>query len=143
MKILGIIPARYASTRFMGKPLVEIDGKTMIHRVYEQVKKAKSLSKIIVATDDDRIFNHVKSFGGDVMMTSEKHQSGTDRCAEVVNNLMRHEILKKMMPNKPIKETLFDAVVNIQGDEPFIDPSQINKVVEILNNSRFPFFLPK
>ena len=138
MKILGIIPARYASTRFMGKPLVEIDGKTMIHRVYEQVKKAKSLSKIIVATDDDRIFNHVKSFGGDVMMTSEKHQSGTDRCAEVVNNLMRHEILKKMMPNKPIKETLFDAVVNIQGDEPFIDPSQINKVVEILNNSRFP-----
>ena len=122
MKVLGVIPARYASSRFPGKPLVDIQGKTMIQRVYEQAMKAKSLSKVIVATDDERIFNHVKSFKGEVMMTSDVHQSGTDRCAEVINQL---------------SSEAFDAVVNIQGDEPFIDPSQIDSVVEVLKKEQF------
>lgn len=122
MKVLGVIPARYASTRFPGKPLVDIQGKTMIQRVYEQAMKAKSLSKVIVATDDERIFNHVQSFKGEVMMTSNVHQSGTDRCAEVINQL---------------SSEAFDAVVNIQGDEPFIDPSQIDSVVEVLKKEQF------
>ncbi len=122
MKVLGIIPARYASTRFPGKPLVDIQGKTMIQRVYEQAMKAKSLSKVIVATDDERIFNHVKSFKGEVLMTSDVHQSGTDRCAEVINQL---------------SSQAFDAVVNIQGDEPFINPIQINSVVEVLKKEQF------
>ena len=122
MKVLGVIPARYASTRFPGKPLVDIQGKTMIQRVYEQAMKATSLSKVIVATDDERIFNHVKSFKGEVMMTSNVHQSGTDRCAEVINQLLSEA---------------FDAVVNIQGDEPFINPSQIDSVVEVLKKEQF------
>ena len=122
MKVLGVIPARYASTRFPGKPLVNIQGKTMIQRVYEQAMKAKSLSKVIVATDDERIFNHIKSFNGEVMMTSNVHQSGTDRCAEVINKL---------------SSEAFDAVVNIQGDEPFINSSQIDAVVEVLKKEQF------
>ena len=122
MKVLGVIPARYASSRFPGKPLVDIQGKTMIQRVYEQAMKAKSLSKVIVATDDERIFNHVKSFKGEVMMTSDVHQSGTERCAEVINQLTSEA---------------FDAVVNIQGDEPFINPSQIDSVVEVLKKEQF------
>ena len=122
MKVLGVIPSRYASTRFPGKPLVDIQGKTMIQRVYEQAMKAKSLSKVIVATDDERIFKHVQSFKGEVMMTSDVHQSGTDRCAEVINQL---------------SSEAFDAVVNIQGDEPFIDPSQIESVVEVLKKEQF------
>lgn len=141
MKILGIIPARYASSRFMGKPLVDIGGKTMIQRVYEQALKAKCLSKVIVATDDERIFNHVKSFGGEVMMTAEGHPSGTDRCAEVVLKMNIDELFEGMNPQKAIvfegikakrKKTTYDIVVNIQGDEPFIDPTQIEKVAEIL-----------
>ena len=141
MKILGIIPARYASTRFMGKSLVDIGGKTMIQRVYEQALKAKCLSKVIVATDDERIFNHVKSFGGEVMMTAEGHPSGTDRCAEVVIKLNIDEIFEGMSPSNSIvfdgikpkrQKTTYDVVVNIQGDEPFIDPSQIDKVAQIL-----------
>lgn len=114
MKILGIIPSRYDSTRFPGKPLVVINGKTMIQRVYEQAKKAISLTNVIVATDNDQIFNHIKSIGGEVMMTSSSHESGTDRCAEVVEN---------------IKEN-YDVVVNIQGDEPYIDPEQINQLCD-------------
>jgi 3-deoxy-manno-octulosonate cytidylyltransferase (CMP-KDO synthetase) len=110
MKTLGVIPARYASTRFPGKPLIDIDGKTMIQRVYEQALKS-ALDKVVVATDDERIAAAVSKFGGDYVMTSQDHQSGTDRCAEVVKNL----------PG-------FDVVINIQGDEPFIDPSQINLV---------------
>src|ERR1700748_1668377 len=111
MKILGIIPARYASTRFPGKPLVDITGKSMIQRVYEQAKKCASLSEVIVATDDDRIFNHVTSFGGVAVMTSPDHQSGTDRCAEVAS-----------------QHPQYDVIINIQGDEPYIDPGQISKV---------------
>jgi len=107
-KIIGIIPARYASTRFPGKPLVDIAGKSMIQRVYEQASKAKSLSKVVVATDDARIADEVKRFGGEFIFTSSNHQSGTDRCAEVIEQL----------PG-------YDIVINIQGDEPFIEPAQI------------------
>lgn len=111
-KITGIIPARFASTRFPGKPLVDIRGKSMIQRVYEQSKKSKRLSDVIVATDDERIEHAVKSFGGKVCMTSPNHPSGTDRCAEVVEKL----------------RLSCDAVINIQGDEPFIDPRQIDLI---------------
>ncbi|TZF83670.1 3-deoxy-manno-octulosonate cytidylyltransferase [Pedobacter sp. BS3] len=109
MKILGIIPARYASTRYPGKPLIEIGGKTMIQRVYEKAKTATQLDDVVVATDDERILLCVHDFGGKAILTSDQHQSGTDRCAEVI----------KKLPG-------FDVVVNIQGDEPFIDPVQIN-----------------
>lgn len=112
MKTLGIIPARYASTRFPAKALVDIYGKSMVQRVYEQAKKCAALNEVIVATDDKRIFDHVTSFNGKVLMTSTQHQSGTDRCAEV----------SAALPE-------FDVIVNIQGDEPFINPDQISKVV--------------
>jgi 3-deoxy-manno-octulosonate cytidylyltransferase (CMP-KDO synthetase) len=111
MSILGIIPARYASTRFPGKPLVYIAGKSMIQRVYEQAKKCVTLSEVIVATDDERIFNHVTDFGGKAIMTSGEHQSGTDRCAEVARQYPDYKV-----------------IINIQGDEPFIEPEQIDKV---------------
>lgn len=107
MNYLGIIPARYASTRFPGKPLVDMKGKPMIQRVYEQIQK--SLDNVYVATDDSRIFDAVKSFGGKVVMTSDKHTSGTDRCYEAVTKIGGN----------------FDVIINIQGDEPFIKPSQI------------------
>ena len=113
-KILGLIPARYGSTRFPGKPLADIGGKTMIQRVYEQTKK--ELDVVYVATDDERIVEAVKAFGGDVVMTSVDHQSGTDRCAEALEKV------------KSIEKTDFHAVLNIQGDEPFISPEQINLV---------------
>lgn len=112
MKVLGIIPARYASTRFPGKPLIDIQGKSMIQRVYEQALKASSLDKVIVATDDERIAEAVRSFGGEFIMTGSGHQSGTDRCAEVSQQLAD-----------------FNIVVNIQGDEPFINPKQIDLLV--------------
>jgi 3-deoxy-manno-octulosonate cytidylyltransferase (CMP-KDO synthetase) len=111
MNILGIIPARYASTRFPGKPMVDIAGKSMIQRVYEQAKKCTSLTEVIVATDDDRIFAHVTGFGGVAVMTASDHQSGTDRCAEVA-----------------LQHPQYDVIINIQGDEPYIDPEQITKV---------------
>ncbi|MBI3500706.1 MAG: 3-deoxy-manno-octulosonate cytidylyltransferase [Bacteroidetes bacterium] len=120
MKILGIIPARYASTRFPGKPLADVKGKPMIQRVYEQAKKCKALSEIIVATDDKRIEAAVKKFKGKVVLTSAKHESGTDRC---------YEALKK------IGEKNFDAVINIQGDEPFINPEQISKVANCFKDA--------
>jgi 3-deoxy-manno-octulosonate cytidylyltransferase (CMP-KDO synthetase) len=143
MKILGVIPARFASTRFPGKPLVMINGKSMIQRVYEQAKKCKSLARIVVATDDERIFKHVQSFGGEAMMTADTHQSGTDRCAEVVERL-NFEIQTAFLDSDtapiigkitPRFDGIFTAVINIQGDEPFIDPEQIEKVVEILRGS--------
>lgn len=108
--IIGIIPSRYGSSRFPGKPLIDLAGKSMIQRVYAQAKKSKLLSDVIVATDDERIFHHVEKFGGKAMMTSSSHQSGTDRCAEV---------LEKLNSNH-------HAVINIQGDEPFIHPDQID-----------------
>lgn len=115
--ILGIIPARYASTRFPGKPLVNIDGKPMIQRVYEQALKA-DLDDVVIATDDNRIAKAVRDFGGHVVLTSENHPSGTDRCAEALQ-LFKGD---------------WTAVVNIQGDEPYIQPSQINAVVSLLKN---------
>lgn len=119
MKILGVIPARYASTRFPGKPLVVIEGKTMIQRVYEQAARCPLLTAVCVATDNQAIYNHVRGFGGRVVMTREDHRSGTDRCGEVLSILSE-------------AEEHFDAVVNIQGDEPFIDPDQIAQVASIL-----------
>ena len=115
--IVGIIPSRYASTRFPAKPLVDIAGKSMIQRVYEQASKASTLSDVFVATDDKRIFDHVLGFGGKVIMTSSEHQSGTDRCAEVLSKL--NDI---------------DVVINIQGDEPFIEPEQIDQLSACFKN---------
>jgi len=117
MKILGIIPARYASSRFPGKPLVVIDGVTMIRRVYEQALQCPSLDKVIIATDNVAISNHVELFGGNVMMTGEHHLSGTERCHEVVEKLQ-------------LTGEIYDYVINIQGDEPFIEPKQIMSVAD-------------
>ncbi|MCP4552630.1 MAG: 3-deoxy-manno-octulosonate cytidylyltransferase [Bacteroidetes bacterium] len=116
MNILGIIPARYESTRFPGKPLIDIDGKSMIQHVYKNAKQSASLDTVVVATDDQRIYDHVKKFGGEVVMTDNAHQSGTDRCGEVIKTL-----------SKSGKN--FDIVINIQGDEPFLDPSQIELLI--------------
>ncbi|MFH1319693.1 MAG: 3-deoxy-manno-octulosonate cytidylyltransferase [Bacteroidota bacterium] len=121
MNIIGIIPSRYQSKRFPGKPLADVNGKSMIRRVYEQAKKAKSLSKVVVATDDSRIQQHVKSFGGEVVMTSSSHKTGTDRCNEAVQKLGN--------------EIEWDVVINIQGDEPFIHPGQVDEVAGCFNPS--------
>jgi len=117
MKIIGIIPARYASTRFPGKPLVDIYGKTMIQRVYEQSIKTKGLAEVVVATDDERIAEEVTNFGGKYVMTSPAHQSGTDRCAEVAAQLPE-----------------YDIIINIQGDEPYISPEQIELLSTCFND---------
>ncbi len=114
-KVLGIIPSRYASTRFPGKPLVKINGVSMIQRVYEQCMKSHLLTHVLVATDDKRIKKHVQSFGGNVVMTSPDHQSGTDRCLEAY---------KLFCSNNP--DYIPDVIVNIQGDEPLIDPKDID-----------------
>lgn len=107
MNFLGIIPARYSSSRFPGKPLADLGGKPIIQRVYEQVSGI--LDRVYVATDDQRIEEAVRQFGGNVVMTSDQHQSGTDRCYEAYTKVGRG----------------FNIVINIQGDEPFIQPSQI------------------
>ena len=120
MKVVGIIPSRYESTRFPGKPLVNILGKSMIQRVYEQCIKSNTLNQVIVATDDNRILNHVLNFGGQAVMTSKKHNTGTERCNEVVENLNGE----------------FNLIVNIQGDEPYINPLQINEVVQLFHNPK-------
>ena len=116
MKVVGIIPARYASTRFPGKPLALIKGKPMIQRVYEQALKSQ-LDEVVVATDDVRIADAVMDFGGRYVLTDPNHRSGTDRCREAL------DLLDKQ----------YDAVVNVQGDEPFIDPLQINQVMELIS----------
>lgn len=107
MKFIGIIPARYASTRFPGKPLADMKGKPMIQRVYEQVKGV--LDAVCVATDDERIAAAVKAFGGQAVMTSDQHRSGTDRCYEAYQKA----------------GSGYEVIINIQGDEPFIHPEQI------------------
>ncbi|MGA1978543.1 MAG: 3-deoxy-manno-octulosonate cytidylyltransferase [Bacteroidales bacterium] len=112
LKFTGIIPARYASTRFPGKPLVPINGRPMIQMVYESA--AKSLENVFVATDDKRICDAVTGFGGQAVMTSPDHRSGTDRCAEAAEIISRE------------KGISIDIVVNVQGDEPFINPAQID-----------------
>ncbi len=116
MKFLGIIPARFASTRFPGKPLADMQGKPMIQRVYEQVTKV--LPVAYVATDDTRIEAAVKAFGGNVVMTSDQHKSGTDRCYEAFTKIGKD----------------FDVIINIQGDEPFIHPEQIETLKNCFTN---------
>jgi 3-deoxy-manno-octulosonate cytidylyltransferase (CMP-KDO synthetase) len=113
MKVLGIIPARYASSRFPGKPLIDLKGKSMIQRVFEGAKKSTRITEVIVATDDQRIFDEVQRFGGKVMMTKESHPSGTDRCAEVASHF----------PD-------MDVVINIQGDEPLVDYRQLEQLID-------------
>jgi len=115
MKIAGIIPARYASSRFPGKPLAVIHNKPMIQHVYEHAIKAGKLDDLIVATDDTEIEKAVKKFGGKVMMTDPEHNTGTERCAEI-QKILKHT------------GNSFDVIINIQGDEPFIDPKQIDLV---------------
>lgn len=118
MKILGIIPARFQSSRFPGKPLIDIAGKSMIQRVYEQCLKSDKLNEVIVATDDQRIMDHLKSIGAQGLMTSTDHLSGTDRCGEVAS-----------------KYPEFDVLINIQGDEPMIDPSQIDLICKCFDKT--------
>lgn len=117
MKFIGIIPARYASTRFPGKPLALLGGKTMIERVYTRV--ADILPELTVATDDVRIADAVKAFGGSVTMTADTHRSGTDRCLEAYHNCGSDA----------------DVVINIQGDEPFVERSQIESLMTCFENS--------
>ncbi|MEQ8303784.1 MAG: 3-deoxy-manno-octulosonate cytidylyltransferase [Cyclobacteriaceae bacterium] len=119
MKIVGIIPARYASTRFPAKALADINGKSMVQRVHEQSCKAKLLDNVVIATDNKEIYDHCRSFGAEVCMTSESHNSGTDRCMEALSLL------------KPA----YDYVINIQGDEPFVQPDQIDLVAAALDGS--------
>ena len=123
VNVIGIIPARYASSRFPGKPLADINGKSMIHRVYEQATKSTLLNKVIVATDDDRIKKEVLSFGGNVAMTSSAHKSGTDRCREVLDEIETDEQV--------------DIIVNIQGDEPLIEPAQIDELIGLFKHDGF------
>ncbi len=118
MKILGVIPARYASSRFPAKALYQIAGKSMVQRVYEQACRAQSLYDVVVATDHELIYQHIEAIGGKVVMTAESHPSGTDRC---------YEALQKMGGD-------FDFVLNIQGDEPFIQPAQIDTLAEVLQD---------
>jgi len=119
MSILGIIPARYESTRFPGKVLADIKGKSMVQRVYEQAVKSKYLNKVVIATEDDKVVEHVRQFGGEVLITKANHASGTDRCFEALQ----------------LQSTNYDYVINIQGDEPFIDPRQIDELGELLDGT--------
>lgn len=118
MRILGIIPARYGSSRFPGKPLIDLKGKTMIQRVVEGASKAALLSDLVVATDDQRIVDEVTRFGGKVVMTDSNHPTGTDRCAEVLRNL----------------SDSYDVVINIQGDEPLVDARQLDQLLQAFSN---------
>jgi 3-deoxy-manno-octulosonate cytidylyltransferase (CMP-KDO synthetase) len=118
MKVLGIIPARYDSTRFPGKPLADIFGTSMVMRVYHQATQCKLFHSVVVATDDSRIYDHVIDKGGKAIMTSLEHQSGTDRCLEAMEKTGND----------------FDIVINIQGDEPFIEPAQIEELISCFND---------
>lgn len=120
MRVIGVIPSRYGSTRFPGKPLAKILGKSLVERVYLRAKKAELLDDIIVATDDKRIFEHVKSFGGKVVMTSTSCVSGTDRLAEVARGY----------------DEKSEIVINIQGDEPLVSPKLIDSLIVELKNDR-------
>lgn len=117
MKVLGVIPARYASSRFPGKPLIDLKGKTMIQRVYEGAKRSDRITEVVVATDDQRIYDEVLRFGGKVIMTREDHPSGTDRCAEVASQFPE-----------------MDVVINIQGDEPLVDFRQLEQLIDAFEN---------
>ena len=122
MNVIGIIPARYASTRFPGKPLAMIQGKPMIQHVYERVSQMAQLTDAIVATDDDRIMDCVSAFGGKVMMTANTHKSGTDRCGEVVKKLLEQGLHP-------------DVVINIQGDEPSVEHTQIEQLIRCFDDA--------
>lgn len=119
MKFLGIIPARYASIRLPGKPLALIQGKPMIQHVYERVKESNTVDKIFIATDDERIMNVAASFGAEAILTSPLHNSGTERCAEVAS----------------VTGNDFDIIINIQGDEPFIDAEHIKSLRDLFMNA--------
>lgn len=119
MNVIGVIPSRYDSTRFPGKPLVDIAGQSMIQRVYERCVRCGALDRIIVATDDQRIFDAVEAFGGQVKMTRSDHISGTARVAEVAADFDSE-----------------DVIINIQGDEPLIDPRQVSAVVDLIINEK-------
>ena len=119
IKILGVIPARYQSSRFPGKPLADICGKTMIQRVFERAKLSKSLFDVIIATDDERIYNCAKNFGANPVMTDSNLPNGTARCEQAAK----------------IYDSNIDAVINIQGDEPLLDPVMIDEVAELLINN--------
>jgi 3-deoxy-manno-octulosonate cytidylyltransferase (CMP-KDO synthetase) len=112
MRIIGVIPARYKSSRLEGKPLADIHGKSMVQHVYERASRSSALDDLVVATDDERIRDAVLGFGGKAMMTGAAHRSGTDRVAEVVRDMDA------------------DVVVNIQGDEPMLDPAMLTELVE-------------
>lgn len=118
MKILGIIPARFESTRFPGKVLVDIKGMSMVQRVYEQANKSNLLTKVIIATESKKVKKHVESFGGEAILTSKSHASGTDRCYEALT----------------LQKETYDYVINIQGDEPFIAPTQIDELAQLLDD---------
>ena len=117
LKIVGVIPARYESSRFPGKPLIDLKGKTMIQRVYEGAKACSKLDDVIVATDDDRIFQEVQRFGGKVVMTSKDHPTGTDRCGEVLGQIEA------------------DVIINIQGDEPLVNAEQLETLCNVFTDS--------
>src|SRR2546427_883591 len=116
MHAVGVIPARYQSSRFPGKPLALIDGRTLVERVFERARSAGRIARLLVATDDERIASAVRAFGGEVVMTSPAHASGTDRLAEVARSLPA------------------DVFVNIQGDEPLLDSRDIDRLVECLDS---------
>src|SRR5690554_6214183 len=118
MKKLAIIPARYASSRFPGKPLIDLDGKSMIQRVFEGVLNSNQFDEVVVATDDERIASHVKTIGGKAIITKASHESGTDRCGEVIESYAD-----------------FDIVVNIQGDEPLVDAEQLRVLLRAFEDS--------
>jgi len=124
MKFIGIIPARYASTRFPGKPLADLCHKSVIHRVYEQASKA--LDTVVVATDDERIYDAVEGFGGKVVMTRHDHKCGTDRCLEAYEAITT--------PSWRTQNDTDTVIVNIQGDEPFIQPEQIETLMVCFEN---------
>jgi 3-deoxy-manno-octulosonate cytidylyltransferase (CMP-KDO synthetase) len=116
--VLIVIPSRYASTRLPGKALLNIHGKTLVQRVYEQCSELSSIARIVIATDDKRIEDHARSLGAEVFMTSKNHKSGTDRCAEVAS----------LLPN-------YQFIVNVQGDEAFIDPDDIRLLIKNLEGN--------
>lgn len=117
MRILGVIPARYGSSRLPGKVLLDIGGRSMVARVIEQARRSAGLAAVVVATDDERVAGHVRGLNAEVVMTSADHPSGTDRCYEALAKVGRDR---------------YDAVVNIQGDEPFLDPAQLDLVCATL-----------
>ena len=119
MRILGVIPARYGSTRLPGKVLMDIAGRSMLQRVFERVSRTRKLASIVVATDDERVLDHARSFGAEAVMTAPDHPSGTDRCSEALQAVGGGH----------------DAVINIQGDEPFVDPQALDKTIQLLVDS--------